>query len=365
MWPDLIFRAPGIPHYSWMDWLALGHVSSHYLPGGDTTWLAVALTAAGAYAVLLWRWLAARHAEVAAGLAPAFGVGGSGIVRPQRDPRRHVLAHESFGPPRGEADAPLLFLHGLGATSSTWTPVARQLGEAGDACLVPDLLGFGSSMRLGTRFGLDEQADAVLRLLDHHGARGAHLVGHSWGCAVAAAVTRRASDRVERLTLVAPAVFADVPAARSRFEQRSWLARATLRGQPGGGFICGLMCLTRPLLGRLAPRIAPDVPPEVARGGVQHSFAAYSDALHSLWKDNPAVDVLRCPPCPVTVVLADDDQTVLASDILELPPSPDVQIVRTPGDHAIAHAQPDRICELLTTHLEPRFNASGVAHDCR
>ncbi len=36
MWPDLVFGAPGIPHYHWMDWLALGHISSHYMPGGDS-----------------------------------------------------------------------------------------------------------------------------------------------------------------------------------------------------------------------------------------------------------------------------------------------------------------------------------------
>lgn len=62
MWPDLAFRA-GTPHYRWMDWVAIGHVSSHYLPGGDTSWLALALVFTGAYAVLLSRWLADRHAR--------------------------------------------------------------------------------------------------------------------------------------------------------------------------------------------------------------------------------------------------------------------------------------------------------------
>jgi hypothetical protein len=71
MWPDLVFRAPRIPHHHWMDWLALGHISSHYMPGGDTTWLVIALTAAGGYALLLRQWLRARHAEVAAGMPPA------------------------------------------------------------------------------------------------------------------------------------------------------------------------------------------------------------------------------------------------------------------------------------------------------
>lgn len=353
MWPDLIFRLPGVPHYHWMDWLALGHISSHYMPGGDTTWLIIALTAAGGYARLLSRWLQARHAEAAAGLPPALGVGGAAVVRPQIDPTTTVLAHKTAGS-LDTASEPLVFLHGLGATSSTWLPVAHRVADAGHAAVVPDLLGFGSSLRLGTAFGLDAQADAVLRLLDHHGVRQAHLVAHSWGGTVAAALVRRAPDRVARLTLVAPAVFVDVDSARARFAQRSLLARATLAGSPLGGFVCGAMCLARPLLARLAPRLEPDVPAQVARDGVQHSFAAYHDALTSMWEGNPLADLLRQPTCPITVLLAEQDQTVLPRDVLDLPPSPDVRIVRVAGGHGIAYDQPDLIGDLLIEQLDAR-----------
>ncbi|HWH30867.1 MAG TPA: alpha/beta fold hydrolase [Mycobacteriales bacterium] len=359
MWPDIVFRAPGVPHYHWMDWLALGHVSSHYMPGGDTTWLLVALAASGAYAVLLWRWLSARHTEAAAGLAPALGVGGSGVLRPQLDPTTTVLAHETCGAP-DSAGEPLVFLHGLGATSSTWVPTAQRVAVAGVRSLVPDLLGFGSSMRIGTAFGLDAQADAVIRLLDHHDVQRAHLVAHSWGSALAAAVVERAPERVARMTLVAPAVFADVDSARARFSERSWLARATLAGSPLGGFVCGAMCLARPLVARLAPRMEPDVPPEVARDGVQHSFAAYSDALNSMWEGNPLAEVLRRPPCPITVLLAEQDRTVLPSDVLDLPPSADVRIVRTDGDHGIAYTQPDLVATLLLEQLDSRAHTRGA-----
>lgn len=54
MWPDLAFRA-GVPHAGWMDWLALGHISSHYVPGDVLSWLAVAGLAWGAYALVLRR----------------------------------------------------------------------------------------------------------------------------------------------------------------------------------------------------------------------------------------------------------------------------------------------------------------------
>lgn len=47
MAPDLAFRA-GVPHERWMD-AFLGHISSHYLPGGDRTWLVLACLAVLAY----------------------------------------------------------------------------------------------------------------------------------------------------------------------------------------------------------------------------------------------------------------------------------------------------------------------------
>jgi|GEM_PF-4710736 len=55
MAPDLAFRA-GVPHERWMD-VFLGHVSSHYLPGGDRTWLVLACLAVLVYAWQLRSWL--------------------------------------------------------------------------------------------------------------------------------------------------------------------------------------------------------------------------------------------------------------------------------------------------------------------
>lgn len=347
MWPDLAFRA-GVPHFRWMDVVALGHVSAHYMPGGDTTWLVLALVAVGGYALLVHRWIAARHAEAATGLPPALGIGGAGIIRPQIDPRTRPLTHEHFGPHGG---TPMLLLHGLGATAATWRPAARLLADAGQEILLPDLLGFGSSMRLGTRFGLAEQVDALVRLLDHHAVHRVHVIGHSWGCVVAAAVAERVPERVSRLTLVEPAVFADQAAARARFGRRSGLARATLAGSDIGGLVCGTMCLFRPAFARLAPRLEPDVPEGVAREGVQHSYPAYRDALQSIWEGNPLLALLRDPRHPVRVILGEQDETVLPSDVLELPLADAIEVHRVEGTHALPFNRPEATAELLTSGL--------------
>lgn len=59
MAPDLAFRG-GVPHYLWMD-VFLGHISSHYLPGGDRTWLLLACLAVLAYTWQLHRWTRRRR----------------------------------------------------------------------------------------------------------------------------------------------------------------------------------------------------------------------------------------------------------------------------------------------------------------
>jgi hypothetical protein len=50
-----------------------------------------------------------------------------------------------------------------------------------------------------------------------------------------------------------------------------------------------------PAVHRLIPRVEAAVPADVARGGVQHSYPAYRDGLHSMSQDNPLPGLLRVP----------------------------------------------------------------------
>ena len=142
----------------------LGHIAVHYLPGGDRAWLILALLGYGGYATALSLWLRARTVEAEQGLAPGIGIGGRAVIRPQLDPRTTPLAHEHAGPV--DALSPVfVLLHGLGATASFWEPVTSRLAASGARSLAPDLLGHGASIRIGTRFTVDDQAQAVIGLL--------------------------------------------------------------------------------------------------------------------------------------------------------------------------------------------------------
>lgn len=349
MTPDILFRG-GVPHQQWMN-VFLGHIIVHDMPGGDGSWLVVALTCLGLFVGALTAWLRARHAEASAGMPPGIGLTGMAVLRPQMDPRYITLFHDEN---RTASGGPaLVLLHGLGASSAFWRPVVAELSAAGARTIVPDLLGFGASIRLGTHFHLDDQAAAVIRLIERHGQGPVVLAAHSYGAAVAVTITRDRPDLVRRLVLIAPAAFADAAQARARIGGRSWLARKTMDGSPVADVACGTMCLLRRPLTSLAPPIAahisPDIPPDVARDAVRYVWPAYRDALHSLLEDGPLPAWLAAPSLPTTVVIAEDDQTVPAKGLGALL-GPRIEVVRIPGTHGLPLEHPAEVARAILLH---------------
>jgi pimeloyl-ACP methyl ester carboxylesterase len=336
MFPDLLFRA-GVPHDGWMD-VFLAHISSHYLPGGAYAWLLIALALSLLYAIVLARWLAARRAEAEAGMAPGVGLGGAALMRPHRDPRSTLLAHHRYGPHR---PPDVLLLHGLAASGQLWVSTATELGRLGHAVLVPDLLGFGESRTIGTRFHLDDHTAAIRRLLDHYDGRPPLVAGHSFGCAVAVHLATQAPQSVRSLVLVSPPVFRDGNQAKARLGERGWLARKVLSGSPIASVTCGAMCALRRPAGALTVRLTRNVLPEaIARDSVQHSWPAYRDALAALLENNPLPHAIDRPPVPTTVIVGDADRETPAHDVLDWPHA-SVDVVEVAGaDHLLPLRQP-------------------------
>ncbi len=354
MFPDVLFGRAGVAHDDWMD-VFLAHISSHYVPGGAYTWLVVALLASALYAVVLARWLEARRREADAGMAPGIGLGGTHLIRAQRPVEQTPLAHARFGPTRPPE---IVLIHGLGASLAIWEPLARGLGDRGLSVLVPDLLGFGCSREIGTTFSLVEHAAAVERLLDTTGADQPLVVGHSFGCAVAAELARRRPERLRGLVLVCPPAFRDPAAARERLGRRGWLARQVLAGTPAASLVCNTMCLTRRVAAVLTTRLARDVPDAVARDGVQHTWPAYRDALNALLEDNPVPDAIEHPLRPTTVVVGDADRQTPPEDVLDWPHDA-VRVELWPSDHLLPWRHAARLAELLVEHVDVDAGVGG------
>jgi pimeloyl-ACP methyl ester carboxylesterase len=127
----------------------------------------------------------------------------------------------------GAEQPPVLLLHGLLVTGHAFTRLIPELADQ-RRVLAPDLPGCGDSDRpppvLCADYSPRWQAAALLELLDQLELPQVDLVGHSWGGAIAVCLADAAPERVRKLALVDPTLFAmPVP-----FE--GWLAQVPRLG---------------------------------------------------------------------------------------------------------------------------------------
>jgi pimeloyl-ACP methyl ester carboxylesterase len=100
----------------------------------------------------------------------------------------------------GPAGHPVILLHGIGGGRAMWRRTVPALAAAGFDAIALDLPGYGDSARLPAG-GVDQMADAVVRLMDVLDLRQATVVGHSMGGMVAQAMAARAPERLQALVL--------------------------------------------------------------------------------------------------------------------------------------------------------------------
>lgn len=105
------------------------------------------------------------------------------------------------------AGEPVVLLHGFCCSSFSWRHVLPGLSRR-YRVIAPDLPGFGYSERPAEpgAYGFPGLERAVLGLLDRLELEPCHLVGHSFGGALALWLAERHPDRVRSLTLVATAL---------------------------------------------------------------------------------------------------------------------------------------------------------------
>lgn len=130
-------------------------------------------------------------------------------------------------------------VHGLGAATGPYT---AHLGVdpllAGRRTLFVDLPGFGISDRPADfGYSLEEHADAVACVLDAAGVRGAEVVGHSMGGAVAVVLAHRRPEMVGRLVLAEANLDPDPPATSGSSAIAGWTEEEFVHG---GGFAATL-----------------------------------------------------------------------------------------------------------------------------
>lgn len=139
---------------------------------------------------------------------------------------------------RGE---PVLLLHSSGGSSAQWRSLTERLGDR-YRVMAPDLYGYGATgpWRGHGAFRLEHEAEIVHVLLGRLGGS-AHLVGHSYGGAVALHVARKHSGLLRSLTVIEPVAFhllreSDDGAFEEISSVADGVAASLARGDTEGGF---------------------------------------------------------------------------------------------------------------------------------
>ena len=273
-----------------------------------------------------------RDAPAAWGLARTVVASGSGPV----------VVHHRPGPD------PVLLLHGVAGSWTTWTPLLAAADGVGDRGLVlVDLPGWGSSPEPSTPFTVDDGVRVLGEVLDALAVGSVDVVGHSMGAFVGLHLAVVAPDRVRSLGLVSGTTTATVRAAR-----HPWRALVSL---PAFTLLRAGLLVT----GRSARRIAR----ATARTGLLPVLAApvfahvrrldpsVLDAFVEEFRparftaaarDAAAYDVERwsAVTCPVAAVLGRGDVFARVSDLDDLRrlvPGPRTAVLEDCGH--LAHAE--------------------------
>lgn len=122
-----------------------------------------------------------------------------------------------------EVDAPtLLLLHSSGASHKQWRQLVAQLGPAW-RILAPDLFGYGDPPmpeRSSSHPSIVQgEMDLLGALLEQQTEGPVHVIGHSYGGAVALELALRHSERIAALAVYEPVMFGLL---RDSAEQAAW-----------------------------------------------------------------------------------------------------------------------------------------------
>lgn len=116
---------------------------------------------------------------------------------------------------------PFLILHGWGSGSDRWIKEAEIISAKGYKVIVPDLPGFGLSDKLSRPWTINDYVrwfEEFTRILN---IENFHLLGYSFGGALAAKISVKYPQRVKKLFLVAAAIIREKTAKKNFFAKFS------------------------------------------------------------------------------------------------------------------------------------------------
>jgi 2-hydroxymuconate-semialdehyde hydrolase len=212
------------------------------------------------------------------------------------------------------AGFPVLFIHGSGPGVSAWANWRLALPELAKnyRVIAPDMVGFGFSERpAGITYDIATWVKQTIGLLDALGLEKAHIVGNSFGGAIALALAIQHPDRVARLVLMGSV---GVPFPISAGLDAVWGYEPSLDNMKK---LLDIFAYSRELvnddLAELRYRAS-------IRPGFQESFSAMFPAPRQRWVDamtSREADI-RALPHETLIIHGRDDKVIPLSNSLTL-----------------------------------------------
>lgn len=249
----------------------------------------------------------------------------------------------------GSGDPVVVLLHGLVASGDYFGSAFDELGQVG-TLVVPDLLGFGASMRPPGGEPGDYGAEAHLAALDAMLAaldlrdRPLVIVGHSMGAVLGLRWAARHPAARAVVTFAAP-LYSDPRRARAHLRRLGAMAAVVTSDGALPPLLCGWMCRYRRTASWIAAALHPELPVPLARAAVHHTWASYRGSLTDLvlgtgWRET--VNRLTATGVPLLLAHGEDDpvpEPGSASTVAQAAPS--VSVVTHPtGGHDLPLVHP-------------------------
>ncbi|MGH2984855.1 MAG: alpha/beta fold hydrolase [Solirubrobacterales bacterium] len=245
-------------------------------------------------------------------------------------------AASSNGDGLGYEGAPIVLVHGIGASSRSLKPIIHALGEE-HAVYAPDLPGFGLSDFPIHPLDVPGLAEALRRWMLENQIVSAAVVAVSSGSQVAVDLAARYPELVERLVLYGPTID---PAGRAPLRLASRWARGAIFASPA-----------------LAPHLVHDLIDAGPWRAVRSLKMALEDPIESKL---PAVEA------PTLVVRGSHDQLVprgWAERVAELIPEAELASVR--GGHVPGPRTAARLAPLIERFVFQQSDEPAVEYAAR
>lgn len=225
----------------------------------------------------------------------------------------------SMGPEDGDT---VVFLHGFGGDLSSWMFNQSVVAERARTLAI-DLPGHGSSSLPIGAPAVRDMAMPIRETIERECSGHIHLVGHSFGGALATVLARQLGERVRSLTLLAPIGLGKDINRQFLLEFTSANRRRPLLGALEKLFSDPTKITTDMVEATLSYKRLEGV--SEVLGGMASSIADESGQLHDIRSQ------LAELTCPVTIIWGDEDAIIPVPKAEDVPTNSVLEVVRGVG----------------------------------